>query len=79
MGAVLVNLPEDFAVSTAAIVLGSQALSHVHFRVIDVENVGAVWTSHIDLVELLLVERMHLESRLVLFAWVLFVALWVRA
>ena len=77
--AVLIYFPKNLAVTTAATVLGSQALSHVHLRVIDVENVGAFWTSHIYLVELLLVERMHLENRLVLFALILFVALWVRA
>ena len=77
--AVLFHFPENLAVSTAATVLGSQALSHVNLSGIDVENVGAVWTSYIDLVELLLVDGMHPDSRLVLFAWVLFVALWVRA
>ena len=37
--AVRIYFPENLAVSTAATVLGSQALSHVNLRVIDVENV----------------------------------------
>ena len=65
-------------VATAATKLWPHTLSHMLFRVIDVESSSAVSTSQFNLVVLLLVKRVHLGCLFEFFAWVLLAALWIR-
>ena len=84
-GALLAQVSEVFVLfskylvaSAAATKLWPHALSHMLFRVIDVESSSAVSTSQFNLVVLLLVKRVHLGCLFEFFAWVLLAALGIR-